>query len=148
MILHCKNCYTSWNLCSKMSKMWSILLRDTVEFTPWFQLITLSSIRNSIHIELDFSSTHLLPNHSVMYRKFHLGSLLLTLKVIHLPQSNAVIAYINCAEMAEVNQFYEDLRQVTKDTPRHNVLVVIGDLNAKIGKEDAQFTYNKVTKKW
>ena len=25
----------SWNLCSKMSKMWSILLRDTVKFAPW-----------------------------------------------------------------------------------------------------------------
>ena len=35
MILHCKNCYTSWNLCSKMSKMWSIFLRYTVEFAPW-----------------------------------------------------------------------------------------------------------------
>ena len=30
--LHCKNCYTSWNLCSKMFKMWSILLRAGVEF--------------------------------------------------------------------------------------------------------------------
>ena len=32
-----KNCYTSWNLCSKMSKMWSILLRNTVEFAPWLR---------------------------------------------------------------------------------------------------------------
>ena len=29
-----KNCYRSWNLCSKMSKMWSILLLDTVD-TVW-----------------------------------------------------------------------------------------------------------------
>ena len=34
MILHVKNCYTSGNLCSKLSKMWSILLRNTGEFAP------------------------------------------------------------------------------------------------------------------
>ena len=42
MILHCKNCYTSWNLCSKVSKMWSILLRNTVKFTPCCQWINVS----------------------------------------------------------------------------------------------------------
>ena len=35
MTLHCKNYYTSWNLCSKLSSIWSILLHDTGKFVPW-----------------------------------------------------------------------------------------------------------------
>ena len=34
MILHCKNCYASSNLCSKLSKLWSRLLRDICELGP------------------------------------------------------------------------------------------------------------------
>ena len=30
----CRNCLTSWNLCSKLFKMWSILLCDTFKFAP------------------------------------------------------------------------------------------------------------------
>ena len=41
LILHCKNCYrpTSWNLCSKMSKMWSILLHDTVKIRTLIKIV-------------------------------------------------------------------------------------------------------------
>ena len=34
--------FSSWNLCSKLSKMRSILLRDTGEFTPWLSIITMA----------------------------------------------------------------------------------------------------------
>ena len=47
IILHYKNCYTSWNLCSKMSKMLSILLRDKVEFAPWLCMIDSSQQANA-----------------------------------------------------------------------------------------------------
>ena len=63
------------------------------------------------------------------------------------PATTIICCYspTNCAEVTDVNAFYDDLRQVIKDTPRHNVLLVMGDFNAKIGKLDAKFTYNKVT---
>ena len=35
--------------------------------------------------------------------------------------------------------------KLQKYTPRHNDLIVMGDLNAKIGQLDAKFTYNRVT---
>ena len=34
MLQHGGKCYTSWNLCSRLSKMWSISLRDTAKFRP------------------------------------------------------------------------------------------------------------------
>ena len=48
MILHCKNCYTSWNLWSKMSKMQSILLRDTVEFAPCVNVKQQQAVAKSV----------------------------------------------------------------------------------------------------
>jgi exonuclease III len=34
-------------------------------------------------------------------------------------------------------QFYEDLQKVVDSTPKHDTIIILGDLNAKLGKEDA-----------
>ena len=43
----------------------------------------------------------------------------------HAPTSNA--------EEAEVKQFYEDLQDLWEQTPKKDVLFIIGDWNAKVG---------------
>ena len=39
-------------------------------------------------------------------------------------------------EEAEVEQFYEDLQDLLKLTPKKDVLFIIGDLNAKVGSQE------------
>jgi hydroxypyruvate isomerase len=36
----------------------------------------------------------------------------------------------------EKEKFYEDLQLVHNKIPRHGIVIILGDLNAKIGKED------------
>ena len=40
------------------------------------------------------------------------------------------------AEGAEVEQFYEDLQDVLEQTPKKDVLFMIGDWNAKVGSQE------------
>ena len=39
-------------------------------------------------------------------------------------------------EEAEVEQFYEDLQDLLKQTPKTYVLFIIGDWNAKVGSQE------------
>ena len=41
----------------------------------------------------------------------------------------------------ELDGFYSSLRSVHENVPRHNFLCVLGDLNAKIGRDDSTFTF-------
>ena len=40
------------------------------------------------------------------------------------------------AEEAEVEQFYENLRDLLEPTPKKDVLFIIGDWNAKVGSQE------------
>ena len=40
------------------------------------------------------------------------------------------------AEEAEVEQFYEDLKDLLELTPKKDVLFIIGDWNAKVGSQE------------
>ena len=40
------------------------------------------------------------------------------------------------AEEAEVEQFYEDLQDLLEQTPKKDVLFIIGDWNAKVGSQE------------
>ena len=42
----------------------------------------------------------------------------------------------NNAEEAEVECFYEDLQDLLELTPKKDVLVIIGDWNAKVGSQE------------
>jgi exonuclease III len=37
---------------------------------------------------------------------------------------------------AEKEKFYDDFQTVTDRTPKSNTILVLGDVNAKLGKED------------
>ena len=45
-----------------------------------------------------------------------------------------VYALTSNAEEAEVEQFYEDIQELLELTPKKDVLSIIGDWNAKVGK--------------
>ena len=47
-----------------------------------------------------------------------------------------VYAPISNAEEAEVEQFYEDLQDLSELTPKKDVLFIIGDWNAKVGSQE------------
>ena len=50
----------------------------------------------------------------------------------------------NSSEDNVIDKFYEELRGAIESIPQHIVLVIIGNFNARIGKEDA-FTYHRDT---
>ena len=47
-----------------------------------------------------------------------------------------VFAQINNAEEAEVEWLYEDLQDLLEQTPKKDVLFIIGDWNAKVGSQE------------
>ena len=47
-----------------------------------------------------------------------------------------VCASTSNAEEAEVECFYEDLQDLLELTPRKDVLIIIGDWNAKVGSQE------------
>ena len=52
----------------------------------------------------------------------------ITVIQIYAPTSNA--------EETEVEQFYEDLQDLQELTPKKDVLIIIGDWNAKVGSQE------------
>ena len=47
-----------------------------------------------------------------------------------------VYAMTSNAEEAEVEWFYEDLQDLLELTPQKDVLIIIGDWNAKVGSQE------------
>ena len=54
-----------------------------------------------------------------------------------------VYAPTSNAEETEVEQFYEDLQDLLKLTPKKDALFIIGDLNAKVGSQEIPGTRGK-----
>ena len=52
----------------------------------------------------------------------------ITVIQVYAPTSNA--------EVAEVEQFYEDLQDLLELTPKKDILFIIGDWNAKVGSQE------------
>ena len=47
-----------------------------------------------------------------------------------------VYALTSNAEEAEIERFYEDLQDLLKLSPKKDVLIIIGDWNAKVGSQE------------
>ena len=45
----------------------------------------------------------------------------------------------------EVISFYNDLAEVTSNVPAHNVLLICGDLNAKLGRDHVRYSFHQST---
>ena len=55
-----------------------------------------------------------------------------------------VYALTSNTKEAEVEQFYEDLQDLLELTPQKDVLVIIGDWNAKVGSQETPRVTGKV----
>ena len=53
----------------------------------------------------------------------------------------------NSSEDEVINKFYGELIRAIETIPLHNVLIIIGDFNARIDKDDGNFTYHQETNK-
>ena len=64
------------------------------------------------------------------------------------PQTTVICCYspTNTAEEEEVEDFYGELTSLVRQVPKHNVLIIGGDFNAKVGKEEGfSFAYHTTT---
>lgn len=59
------------------------------------------------------------------------------------PQTTIISCYspTNASEPNAAEEFYSDLANLIKEVPKHNVILVGGDMNAQIGKDDCKGTY-------
>ena len=58
------------------------------------------------------------------------------------PQTTVICCYspTNVSEETETEKFYTDLSAVTRQVPKHNILIIGGDFNAHLGQKDG-FTH-------
>ena len=60
------------------------------------------------------------------------------------PATSIIFIYspTDSSEDEVINKFYGELRKAIETIPNHNVLIIIGDFNARKGKDDGNFTYH------
>ena len=63
------------------------------------------------------------------------------------PKTTVICIYSphNASPEDEVEDFYTTLRSTVEQVPLHNFLVIAGDLNAKLGQDEVNFTFNSKT---
>ena len=56
------------------------------------------------------------------------------------PETTVISCYSpkNTSEESIAEEFYSDLAKLIRDVPKHNAILVGGDMNAKIGKENCK----------
>ena len=78
-----------------------------------------------------------LKNDRMIYVCFQGKTFNITVIQVYAPTSNA--------EEAEVEQFYENLRDLLEPTPKKDVLFIIGDWNAKVGSQETPGVTGKLS---
>ena len=53
--------------------------------------------------------------------------------------------YARCEGSDESEEHYSNLATATTAIPKHNIVIVMGDFNAHLGKDDATYTFNNST---
>ena len=63
------------------------------------------------------------------------------------PATSIIVIYspTNSCEDEVIDRFYKELRADIESIPQYNVLAIIGDFNARFGKDDGTFTYHQHT---
>ena len=63
------------------------------------------------------------------------------------PVLTTIVTYAPCEYEDNVvnDTFYEQLRTTIEQVPFHNFLIILSDMNARMGPEDVQCTYNTST---
>ena len=63
------------------------------------------------------------------------------------PVTTIIVTYAptNVTNDDEIESYFNSLNEATKVVPAHNFMIVMGDFNARIGKDSAKFTYYEIT---
>ena len=63
------------------------------------------------------------------------------------PVTTVMVIYspTNTSPIDEAESFYDSLKSVIRDVPAHNFLVVLGDFNARLGKDNTPFPFHEKT---
>ena len=64
------------------------------------------------------------------------------------PGTTVICCYspTNTSDMEDVEKFYQDLSDVVRQVPVHNVLIIAGDFNAQLGRDNSyRYTYHEAT---
>ncbi len=63
------------------------------------------------------------------------------------PATSILVIYspTNISDDDEIESFYDSLRRAIKSVPTNNILMIIGDFNARMGKSDAKFAFHETT---
>ena len=123
---------------------------DTIQYQSIgsYQLITSSATKNSSNSSVggvgflisSKASNNLLSVESITPR-------IMILELQGNPKTTIICAYSphNDAPECDVEDFYSNLRATMEQIPQHNFFVLCGDLNAKLGTPDVNFSFNETT---
>ena len=113
-----------------------------------YQLITASASRNRVGAAVGGVGFLLSPS----AKKAMLSARYITPRILQTtfggnPKTTILVVYAptNVSDEKESKEFYHHLAVATKSVPAHNVLIVTGDFNARIGLDNANFAYHDTT---
>ncbi|XP_072033056.1 uncharacterized protein [Amphiura filiformis] len=113
-----------------------------------FQLITASAYRNKIGASIGGVGILL----SSSAKRAMLSVRFITSRILQVtlggnPKTTIITTYspTNVSDEEDVEEHYKQLNAATKSVPAHNVLIIAGDFNARIGLDDAKFAYHQNT---
>ena len=113
-----------------------------------FQLVTASASRNSVGAAVGGIGVLL----SASAKKALLSIRYISTRTLQVtfsgnPKTSIIVTYAptNVFDDEEVKSYYHQLTAATKSVPAHNVLIVAGDFNARIGLDNAKFAYHTST---
>jgi len=63
------------------------------------------------------------------------------------PATTIIIVYgpTNSSDMETAEEFYRSLKRAIESVPEHNVLLIVGDFNARLGEDGAKHTFHQLT---
>ena len=113
-----------------------------------FQLVTASASRNSVGAAVGGIGVLL----SASAKKALLSIRYISTRTMQVtfsgnPKTSVIVTYAptDVSDDEEVKNYYHQLTTATKSVPAHNVLIVTGDFNARIGLDNAKFAYHTST---
>ncbi|XP_072039049.1 craniofacial development protein 2-like [Amphiura filiformis] len=113
-----------------------------------FQLITASAYRNKIGASIGGVGILL----SSFAKRAMLSVRFITSRILQVtlggnPKTTIITTYspTPVSDEEDVEEHYKQLNAATQSVPAHNVLIIAGDFNARIGLDDAKFAYHQNT---
>ena len=109
-------------------------------------LITISATRNANNKPI--AAIGLLLNRTSSASLTEIKSYNSRILVVHfngIPATTIIVDYAPVEGDEDAIDHYEQLSDITRTIPKHNVLLVIGDCNAHLGPEDTLYTFHQKT---